>query len=115
MSKEANPKLIGLFVIGALALVIVGVMVFGGGSFFKHGVNYVMFFKGSVIGLDVGAPVTFRGVKVGSVSSISLDFNQTSGNVTIPVVVSFEPDRVKGQLGGGIEDASRKLLPYYHR
>lgn len=104
MSKRANPTLVGLFVIGAIALVVAGLVIFGTGAFYKERLNYVMYFKGSVIGLDVGAPVTFRGVKVGAVSSISLQVDQKSKKIVIPVGVKLESDRVEGQFTQGIED-----------
>ena len=70
MARKANSKLIGGFVVGATALSIVGMLVFGGGQFLKPKENLILFFQGSLAGLDVGSPVTFRGVKVGSVTSI---------------------------------------------
>jgi paraquat-inducible protein B len=55
--KKASPQLIGAFVIGALVLTIVAVIVFGAGDFFTEKSRYVIFFRGSVDGLSVGAPV----------------------------------------------------------
>ena len=66
MAKKANPKLIGGFVIGAIALAIIGVITFGGTQFLAPKDRAVLFFSGSSLsGLDVGSPVTFRGIKVG--------------------------------------------------
>jgi ABC-type transport system involved in resistance to organic solvents, ATPase component len=62
MARKANSKLIGGFVVGATALSIVGMIVFGGGQFLKPKENLILFFQGSLAGLDVGSPVTFRGV-----------------------------------------------------
>ena len=53
-----------------------------------------MFFDGSLSGLDVGAPVDFRGVKVGTVTDITLVYNCTNGSFRIPVHVELEPQRV---------------------
>jgi paraquat-inducible protein B len=36
MTKKANPKLIGAFVIGAVALAAIGVVIFGSGRFFAE-------------------------------------------------------------------------------
>ena len=36
MAKEANKTLIGLFVVGAVVLLVVALVVFGGGKFFKE-------------------------------------------------------------------------------
>ncbi len=45
MSKPANPKLIGAFVLGAIVLIIGGLIVLGGGKFFQRTTPVVMFFR----------------------------------------------------------------------
>ena len=67
MASKANPAVIGGFVLGAIALAVVGLMVVGGGRFFQHRQFWEAYFDESIKGLAIGAPVTFRGVKVGSV------------------------------------------------
>jgi len=54
----------------------------------------VVFFEGSVRGLDIGSPVEFKGIKVGEVSEISLEFNPTDLSFLIPVVLEIEPERI---------------------
>ena len=95
MSKKANKTAIGAFVVGAVLLLITGVLVFGSGTFFKKTSTYVLFFDGSVKGLSVGAPVMFRGVKIGTVKDISLVYDSATGDVLIPVIIEVEPGRVK--------------------
>ena len=70
MSKAANPKLVGVFVLGAIALTIGVLAVLGGGKLFQRRTPVVMFFQGSVTGLNVGSPVNFRGVRVGQVTGV---------------------------------------------
>jgi paraquat-inducible protein B len=113
MAKPASKTRIGLFVVGAVSLAIIAVAVFGSGSFFTDKRYYVMFFDGTVKGLTVGSPVMFHGVRVGSVTSISLIFNTTNMTVTVPVVVEFEPDKVKridGPDTEEMEDYVKKLV-----
>ena len=62
MSKPIGKPIIGAFVVGAVALAVAGLFVLGGGEFLKKKYMRVMYFDGSVKGLKVGAPVTFRGV-----------------------------------------------------
>jgi paraquat-inducible protein B len=94
MSKPVNKTVIGLFVVGAIALVIVAIGVLGSGKFFKERFHYYMVFEGSVKGLNAGAPVVLRGVKVGSVSKIQMHFDYETKAVTILVYAEFE----KGQV-----------------
>src|SRR5918999_3274468 len=70
MGSKANPTVIGAFVVGAVALVVVGVLLFGGGKLFQEKMPLVIFFDSSVQGLNVGAPVVFRGAQVGHVTKV---------------------------------------------
>ncbi len=76
MSKQANPKVIGGFVLGALALVVIVFVIFGSAEFFKKTYNFVTYFKRDVTGLRVGSPVKVRGVDVGSVTKITPLFDE---------------------------------------
>jgi paraquat-inducible protein B len=94
MSRKANKTVIGVFVIGAVVLVVAGILIFGSGRLFSKGARFVMFFDGSVGGLTTGAPVVFRGVQVGRVTGIQMRFDAEKMNVKIPVVVEIEPERI---------------------
>ena len=92
--KPPSARSIGLFVVGALALAVTGLIAFGATSYFEHRPRAVTFFHGSVAGLAAGAPVTFRGVPVGKVVDIALQINSTTGAAHIPVIMEFEPGRI---------------------
>jgi paraquat-inducible protein B len=94
MSKPANKTLIGLFVLGAVTLVVLAVALFGSGKFFVKKPKFVMFFPGSVNGLEIGSPVQFRGVKIGQVTKISATLDKDL-SVVIPVYIEYDP----GSLG----------------
>lgn len=96
MMKKANKKIIGAFVVGAAALLVIAVTVFGSGMIFKRSDKYVLFFENSVKGLSVGAPVIFRGVKIGNVSDINLVHEPQMKDVFITVIIDVELSRVKG-------------------
>jgi paraquat-inducible protein B len=87
MSKRASPTAIGAFVVGAVVLIVAGVLAFGSGQFFRHSLKYALFFNTSVEGLSVGAPVQFRGVKIGQVSRIEARW----GTQWIEVVIDVDP------------------------
>ena len=104
-SKRASPTLVGVFVLGALALAVAGLAVFGSGKLFRRTAQFVMVFGGSVNGLSVGAPVKFRGVQVGSVTKIMLSLpGMTLPELRIPVFIEIDQDLVS-KLGGMINPA----------
>ena len=71
MTEKARYFKIGLFTLGALGLLCVGLLVFGAGSFFEGPpILAETYFLQSVQGLEVGAPVKFNGVQVGKVKNI---------------------------------------------
>jgi paraquat-inducible protein B len=100
MSKPASKALIGGFVVGAIGLVIAGVLIFGSAKFLQETFKFVMYFEGSVKNLNVGSPVVFRGVKIGTVTDILLRYDPEDMSIKIPVIIEIEPDRV--EVIGGI-------------
>ena len=64
---------------------------------------YVMNFDSSLRGLSRGAPVEFRGIKVGEVLDISLKMDHETLDVQTPVLVGLQPGRVA--VSGKIEDS----------
>jgi paraquat-inducible protein B len=112
--NRANPKLIGAFVVGAVALVVVGVLLLGGAELLTEKQAFVAYFEGSVKGLNVGAPVEFQGVKVGSVTDIQLQFLTAEMEFRIPVFLQFEPGRIS-QVGRQVEARGQFLKPLIAR
>ena len=90
----AKPLVVGSFVLGALTLGVIGILLFGGRSLFTRVTPVVVIFTGSVAGLDVGSPVTFRGVHIGKVKSIRVKIDVKSHQDSIPVYLDLEPARV---------------------
>jgi paraquat-inducible protein B len=94
MSKPASKTLIGAFTAGAIVLAVLAVVIFGSGKFFKKTFVNVMYFHGSVKGLNVGSPVMFRGVRIGSVKNIELRYDARDLSFIICVYAEFDPDRM---------------------
>jgi phospholipid/cholesterol/gamma-HCH transport system substrate-binding protein len=94
MAKKSNPKLIGAFVVSAIALAIAGAIAFGGTQFLAERAKAVLYFEGSVGGLAVGAPVNFRGVKVGSVTAIEINYDIDKQTLQIPVEIEILPGMI---------------------
>lgn len=95
MSKQANPTIIGGFVLGAVVLAVAALLVFGRGDFFAKKQQFVVFFKGSVTGLDVGAPVKLRGVTIGKVIDFKAVYSRKLTELWIPVFIEFDEQRVE--------------------
>lgn len=91
MGRKANPILVGAFVVGAIALAVVGIVVFGSGRLFADTTPFVMYFSGSVDGLSVGSPVKFKGVEIGAVTSIQLDLGEEA---RIPVWIEVDNKKI---------------------
>lgn len=90
MSKKANPTLVGGFVLAALVLIIAAVVVLGDFQLKDNKFRCVAYFTGSLYGLDIGAPVTFRGVTIGRVSQVRINYDQQENNYIIPVAIDIE-------------------------
>jgi paraquat-inducible protein B len=94
MSRRANPALIGGFVLGGVLLAVIAVVAFGSGQLFRDTQRFISFFEGSVGGLNVGAPVRFRGIEVGSVRDILLDIpNVERPGTDLRIAVIYDLDR----------------------
>lgn len=89
--------MVGAFVLGSLAIVIAVIIGLGSSHLFTREHRFVMFFSSDVNGLNVGAPVKFRGVEVGSVKNVLLSLGglgaggiQQGGQVRIPVIIQLD-------------------------
>lgn len=58
-------------------------------------IAYVMYFNDTVRGLNIGAPVEFRGIRVGTVTDIGLILDEQTEKLRIPVLIDFEPSRIQ--------------------
>jgi paraquat-inducible protein B len=95
-------------VLGGVALLVGAILLFAGLHLGTPQFHAVTYFKGSVAGLDVGAPVTFRGVRVGSVTRIGLNIDLKDLSARIPVELDVDASRVS--LGGPDDDDTKKTF-----
>lgn len=110
MAKQASRMMIGGFVVTAVIIMAASLVVFGSGKFFKNTQKYVLYFEGSVKGLNVGAPVLYQGVQVGSVTSIVIQADIEKLETKIPIVIEIEPDKFK--VGhAGLKNIRNKNIP----
>jgi paraquat-inducible protein B len=90
-----KPLLVGGFVLGGLALGVVSILIFAGAGLFVTKIHLLAVFQGSVSGLTVGSPATFRGVKVGQVKIMKVDVSAPDHKPVIQVYVDIDPDSIR--------------------
>ncbi len=111
MIARPNALRIGLFAVLGAALLAAAIVAVLGLQVFKAGDRAVMHFSGSVYGLQVGAPVVFRGVRLGTVRSIGV--TQVNGRFAVPVVAELDRAQLQAVLGrdaGGTAGATAGAL-----
>ncbi len=102
MNKKVSPTLIGAFVVGAFALLVIAVIAFGSGQLFRKTKNFVLYFDGTVNGLHIGAPVKFKGVEIGSVRNILLQLNKDMEVNKIPVIIEIDLKKLTARGASGV-------------
>jgi paraquat-inducible protein B len=110
MSRKADPALIGIFVLGAIALAVTTILLVAGDDWFSKRSQHMLYFEGAAQGLQVGAPVVFLGVKVGTVKDIRLGLDESSNKFVVPVTIEIEPHIVRTKGGEQIDLRDRDTL-----
>jgi len=67
----------------------------------QHGQRFVMYFPESVRGLNLGAPVDFRGIVIGEVRSLDVEYESGGGFIRFPVEIEVFPDRLRSRVRNG--------------
>jgi paraquat-inducible protein B len=103
MSRRANPTVIGLFMIGALVLTVIGVATLAATSLFDRQSTFISYFSESVNGLEVGAPVKFQGVLVGRVTELLIQIEPTDRTFQVPVRYDIDLSRLTSAGGSFVQ------------
>jgi len=79
--------------------------------------TFVMYFGGSLRGLSAGAQVDLRGITIGEVKGLSVEYERDVGRLRFPVEVDIFPQRIRGLVrhgdhppAGQPEDTGRALI-----
>lgn len=56
--------------------------------------KYIAYFDSTLRGLSIGAPVEFKGIKVGSVVDYKIEYDNRSSGFNVPVTLEIEPERI---------------------
>ncbi|MEI6415294.1 MAG: MlaD family protein [Pseudomonadota bacterium] len=79
-------------------------------SRFSHRSRYLAYFEGSLSGLEIGALVEFRGIRIGEVVNISLEYEPQSGELQVAVQFEIETDRIHFVGGGSPPSDPRQII-----
>ncbi len=90
MISRKSKAIVGLFVLGAIALVCAATIMLGSGSWNYQKTSFVLYFNSTLRGLTVGSSVYYNGVRVGKVTS--LEISPQSGDIgfSTPVIIELE-------------------------
>jgi paraquat-inducible protein B len=89
MNKKVNPLGMGVFIAGAFTILTIVLIILFRGTLFKRTTSFVMYFDGSVNGLDLGSAVKFRGVRIGNVKSIDISYDAEHDTILTPIVIEI--------------------------
>jgi paraquat-inducible protein B len=98
---------LAIFFVAGGGLLLLAIVLGSGSRWWAANDRAVLHFEGSLQGLPVGAPVVFRGVRIGEVAAIGFAA-QARGSIALPVVVSLQQDRLlalaraAADAGGGV-------------
>ncbi len=96
---RANPKVVGGFIIGGVILLLVAIGALVSGKFFTNYTTFVSYFPESVRGLQIGSPVTFRGVPMGQVTAIEAIMTGKDSGIDIEVTYQVNLDKIHDSSG----------------
>ena len=101
-----HPRAVGVFILGALAVLLAAIVALSSGGWFARRDRFAVYFPGSVRGLDKGSAVTFRGVKVGEVYDVSAILTgQPDPLIQIEVIIEVLGDLVEVPEGQTVPPA----------
>jgi paraquat-inducible protein B len=99
VKTKASPAVVGAFVLGALALALGALLSFGGFNFFAHPERFVVYFKEATHGLDLGSPVNLRGVRVGRVVDLNVNYDPKTDTSSVAVVCELNKNKIRDAQG----------------
>jgi|GEM_PF-606741 len=74
-TKNKKSFTIGAFIVGAIVLIFFVLIFFSGGNIFSQKERVIMYFEGSIQGLQIGAPIKLKGVILGEITDIQINFD----------------------------------------
>lgn len=111
MTESRKPFFIGAFLLSGVVLLAAGLLLLSRDSLLSRPVEYVVYFTGALDGLDVGADVTYRGVKVGNVRQINLSYDRQLNDVVMPVTLRINSESARSRnKESGFDHSIERLI-----
>jgi paraquat-inducible protein B len=99
VKTKVSPAAVGIFVIGALALGLIGLLSFGSLSLFSKPHRFMVYFDESIHGLDLGSPVKLRGVRVGRVVDLAVNYDDAANKSVVAVTCELTRNVITDEKG----------------
>lgn len=103
MKTKLSPAAVGMFILGALLLAVVGFLSFGGTNVFSKPSRFMIYFGESVSGLDPGAPVKVNGVRMGRVAAISVHYDAATKKSLVQTICEIDRNVLTDSAGRQID------------
>ena len=82
---------------------------------YDHNLRFISYFKGTVAGLSKGSPVTLHGLRIGTVTDVTLNYDAAADAVKVAVRYEVEPDRIVPLQLPGDTNIDKVMLDLVHR
>jgi len=99
VKTKISPATVGMFILGALAIFIVGFLSFGGSNIFSKPSRFLIYFEESVSGLDPGAPLKFNGVRIGRVAAVNVRYDATTKKALVQTICEINRNVLTDSVG----------------
>jgi paraquat-inducible protein B len=103
VKTKISPAAVGMFILGALLLAVIGFLSFGGSNIFSKPARFMVYFDESVTGLDPGAPVKISGVRVGRVAAINVRYDAVSKKSVVQTICELDRNILSDSHGRTID------------
>jgi paraquat-inducible protein B len=110
VSQRINTTSIGLFIVTGVALGVTGLLLFSSSKMFSQTREIIVYFDDSLNGLSVGAAVKYRGVTIGSVKRVMVQFNQATNDYAMPVLLELEEKLLRERMPAAAYVFSERAL-----
>lgn len=110
MKTKLSPAVVGMFILGALLLAVVGFLSFGGSNIFSQPTRFVVYFDESVHGLELGSAVKINGVRLGRVAAITVRYDSGTRKALVRTVCEIDRDILADQAGAAVDLSKADVL-----